>query len=294
VSAPSLTAFGRYLLLERLGAGSTAEVFRVRPLRQAADAGPELALRRLRPELGGDEPSRARFLHEAEVARGLVHPLFCPVVEVGEADGFPYLVLELISGPTLARLLRWLRLRGRGASLGVAAHVGAELCGGLYHAQAPPFGLVHGDVSPGNVLIGSGGRVKLVDGAAPTGEHSSEVRGSLGYLAPEVLAGEATSHGSDLYSCAVLLWELIAHRRLFPARSLGEALRLRGAPLPALEEAGQPVEQTLRRALHRDPAQRFQDGRALRAALLVDSRRAAVECSAAELSRLIRLAFGEG
>jgi serine/threonine protein kinase len=293
VSAPpSPTAFGRYLLLERLGAGSTAEVFRVRPLRQAEGVGPELALRRLLPELADDEPSRARFLHEAEVARGLVHPLFCPVLEVGEADGLPYLVLDLIDGPTLARLLRWLRLRGRGAPLGAAVHVCVELCGGLYHAQAPPFGLVHGDVSPGNVLLGSDGRVKLIDGAAPTGEHASEVRGSLGYLAPEVLAGEATTHVSDLYGCAVLLWELVAHRRLFPARSLGEASRLRGAPLPALGEAGQPVEQTLRRALHRDPARRFRDGRALRAALLVDGRRAAAECSAAELSRLIRLTFG--
>lgn len=281
--------FGGYLLLEQLGSGSTAEVFRARSLA----GGRELALRRLRPELSGDEGRRAQLLHEAEVARGLEHRLFCKVFEVGEADGLPFLTMELASGPRLVRLLRWLQLRGQGAPLGAAVHLCAELCAGLHHAHAPPFGLVHGDVSPGNVLLLKGGEVKLVDagGAASSGSEG-ELQGTLGYLAPEQLAGAAPSHLADLYSCAVLLWELLAHQRLFPARTPREALRLRRAALPPIGPAGQCLEETLRRALHLEPAGRWQSGRELRAALLADARRAGALPSAGELAALIASVFG--
>jgi eukaryotic-like serine/threonine-protein kinase len=284
--------FGGYLLLERLGSGSTAEVFRARRVGDEL-CGRELAVRRLRPELGDDEARRAQLLHEAEVTRGLEHRLFCRVLEVGEAEGLPFLAMELASGQRLARLLHWLQLRGQGAPLAAAVHLGAELCAGLHHAHQPPFGLVHGDVSPNNVLLLESGELKLVDAGGPPESSEGELAGTLGYLAPEQLAGAGPSHLADLYSCAVLLWELLAHQRLFPARSPREARQLRRSPeLPSLSDAGRHVEETLRRALRAEPEARWQSGRELRAALLTDARRAGVSPSAGELASLLRSIFG--
>ncbi len=228
--------FGRYLLLERLDVGGTAEVF----LARAGD-GSLLAVKRLLPTLAERPELVDLFLEEARVGAGLSHRGIVRVLEAGRADTGWFMAMEWVPGRDLAALRARLRERGERLPPGLAAFVAAEICDALEHAHrgrgagGRSLGLLHRDLSPRNVLCGWDGAVKLADFglAGLEGPRPGRAR----YLSPEEAAGGPPGPRSDVFSLGALLHELLAGERFEPAAAAVPPSRWNPAVPPGLDAA---------------------------------------------------------
>ena len=231
MSDASAVVAGRYRLEGRIAAGGMGEVWK------GTDVvlGRPVAVKLLRAGYARDPGSLARFRSEARHAASLSHPGIAQVYDYGQAEP-PYLVMELVDGPSLAQVLG-----GGPLDPGRAMEVVAQAAAGLDAAHRA--GLVHRDIKPGNLLLGPGGQVKITDfgisraagSAAVTG--TGELLGTPAYLAPERLAGQVATPASDLYSLGVLAWECLAGTPPFTGAPLEVALAHRNRPLPPLPAA---------------------------------------------------------
>lgn len=260
----------RYELAEELGAGGMARVVAAHD--RTLDR--RVAIKLIREELLGDATVRDRLLREARAAGRLHHPNTVTVHDVGEDDGRGFVVMELVTGTTLARHLADGPLAADRAALILAA-----VLAGLQVAH--DHGLVHRDVKPSNILLPAAGGVKLADFGIARGlaEASSKltatgtVLGTPSYLAPEVLGGTAAVPASDLYAVGVVLYEALSGRVPFRAESpIAVALAHQHEPPPPLADHAPAVPAALvavvERALAKDPVDRFPDAATMRSALL--------------------------
>lgn len=226
----------RYRLLERLASGGSAEVWRAHD--EQLDRA--VAIKRLHPHLLPDETSRKRLAAEARAAAGLSHPVIVGVYDVDAEGDAPVIVMELVDGESLsARLARSGPLEEQ-----VAAGVAADIAEALFHAHQR--GVVHRDVKPGNVLLASDGRTRLVDfGIAHSLAEPAErltltgtVIGTMSAMAPEQLAGGVITPRTDLYGIGVVLHEALTGRPPYPASSplaLAEAQRDGPPPMAGVD-----------------------------------------------------------
>jgi serine/threonine-protein kinase len=181
-----------------------------------------VALKRLAENLARDEDLRRRFLREARLAARLAHPNVVRVFDVGEDDGRPFIAMEYVEGQTLAELIA---RRGR-LPAGEAATLGMQMCAGLAAAHAA--GLVHRDVKPQNLLLGTDGTLKLGDFGVAVGHEGTRltlagtVLGTAGYLAPEQARGEQVTAAADIYAVGGVLYELLTGEPSRTAGSLAE------------------------------------------------------------------------
>jgi serine/threonine protein kinase len=267
VAQPHETLIDRYRLLSPVGAGAMSEVWAARDLR----LGRMVAVKVLGGTARGDDDSRARFGAEARAAARLAHPNVVPVYDSGEHDGTPFLVMELLSGRTLADEL------GDGPLTEERAReIGAQVLAGL--AASHRTGILHRDVKPANVLIAADGSARLADfGIAKTPDaadvtQAGIVVGTTAYLAPERLAGGPATARSDVYAVGVMLYEALAGHKPYEvdgAAALVAAIeRGRYLPLGRVRPDLDPALATaVERAFAKDPADRFASADALRAAL---------------------------
>jgi serine/threonine protein kinase len=259
----------RYELGPWVGAGGMSEVFEG----YDRNLGRRVAVKLLKADVA-DPRARERFEHEARAAASFTHPNAVSVYDVGEVGTRPYIVMELVEGPNLAGVLSGTGPLPVREAVRITDQVLAAL--GAAHAR----GLVHRDVKPGNVLVMENGSVKLADfGIAKAVSDASggltmtgQVMGTPKYLAPEQAAGRATTARSDLYSAAVVLYEMLAGAPPFEGDApVAIALAHQQAPIPSLaaRRAGLPpaLVATVERALEKDPARRFPSAEAMRAAL---------------------------
>lgn len=231
MSQATVVLAGRYRLESRIAVGGVGEVWRGRDEVLARP----VAVKLLRAEYAQHPETLARFRSEARLAALLSHPGIAQVYDFGQAEP-PYLVMELVEGPSLAQVLVSGPLEP-----GRAMDVVAQAAEGLDAAHRA--GLVHRDVKPGNLLLGPGGRVKITDfgisrvaGSAPV-TASGLLLGSPAYLAPERVAGQEATPASDLYSLGVLAWECLAGTPPFTGPPLEVAVAHRDRPLPPLPGA---------------------------------------------------------
>lgn len=254
----------RFHLHERIGSGGMAQVFRATDAELDRDVAVKLV--DLRTDLEGDV--RRRIQREARRAAQLRHPGVVQVHDVGSEAGRAYIVMEYVTGPTLADELD---REGRLAEHEVA-EIGSQLCQTLRAAHEA--GVVHRDIKPANVLLDEG-RARITDFgiAHAVGDTLTDdtVRGTVGYLAPEQLTGGEVDHRADLYALGILLYELATGRRPFAGETATETAfqRLHTDPRPPSEIA--PVspafDRFVDRALARDPDHRFQTAAEMHAAL---------------------------
>ena len=268
---------GRYEIVDLLGEGSMGEVYRARDLRLGRD----VALKVLRPELAADPERLGRFEREARAASALNHPNVVSLFDVGEHEGAPYLVTELLEGETLRDRC------GRGRiPLSEALSIAAQIVEGLDAAHSK--GIVHRDLKPENVFLLPGGRVKVLDfglakllegedGTGP-GENivvttAGTVLGTVEYMAPEQMRGQAADHRADLYSLGAVIFEMLAGHTPFQRKTSTETFQaiLEEDP-PALSKSGVKVpsgiEAALRRSLAKRPEERFASATEFGAALI--------------------------
>ena len=247
---------GRYRLLDPLGEGGMSVVWRARD----EVLGRTVAVKVLRSEQAADPASRAIVLTEAQATARVSHPNVTSVYDYGEwrsPDGWavPYVVMELLSGPSLAQ-----RLDAGAVEPSVALRVAAEVAAGL--AAAHEAGLVHRDIKPGNVILSATG-AKVVDFgiAALAGEPDGvdvdgRVLGTLSYLPPERLRRGVAVPASDMYAWGVLLHRLLTGRLPWPtgATLLERVLHAQSAePLPGVPA---DIDGLFHRCLATDPAER--------------------------------------
>ncbi|MBJ6761416.1 serine/threonine protein kinase [Myxococcaceae bacterium JPH2] len=262
---------GPFELLERLGQGGNAEVFRAR-FREGPHQGLHVALKRVRPERLRDAEAREQLLHEAELARCLRHPHIVGFVAYGELPDGGYLALELVEGTDLGKVLAQCRRRRIELPIDISVLIVRQVLEALAHAHAAtsstgrPLAVVHCDVSPHNVLLSREGEVKLADfGVArsrvATAAMDSRRLGKQAYRSPELLAGEV-SVAVDLWATAVLLYELLSLESPFPSGPADEVdASIRGGRVTPVRmrvpEVSDALALVLDRALAPSPAQRF-------------------------------------
>lgn len=249
----------RYQLLEKLGTGGMAEVYRARDLMLDR----AVAIKVLRKDYSTSPKFQSQFRLEARAAANLSHPNIVTVHDFGFADNLLYLVMEYLPGKDLKALIRE---RGR-YSVEEGIPLLVQACAGIGYAHRA--GLVHCDVKPHNMLVSKDGRLKVADfgiaralaSITPT-ERNAVVWGSPLYFAPEQAAGEAPSPSSDVYSLGVTLYEILTGTPPFTAGTPEELARLHisARPIPIREyipEIPAALEEILGKVLSKEPAARY-------------------------------------
>ncbi len=265
---------GKYTVLERLGGGGQAEVFRgISETLQGYKKA--VAIKRVLPNLTSNERFVAMFLDEARLSLFLQHANVVQVFAVSKADdGTYFLVMEFVDGCDLKELVAYHRAH-RASDIGLALHIMIEAAKGLHYAHTldhpytgKPLNIVHRDVSPPNIMLSKNGEVKVVDfglaKAVSQLENTDEgvVKGKFSYLSPEAARGEEVDARTDVFALGIITWEMLANRRLFVADDPYATIQLvREARIPSLPAISPNVppqlDQIVRKALARDKNARF-------------------------------------
>jgi serine/threonine-protein kinase len=273
--------FGRYILLDRIGAGGMAEVFR------AVMPGVEgfqrtFVVKRILTERAQSQYFVDMFVQEARINALLHHPNIVQVFDFGNVGGTYFLAMEYVRGRDASEILRRLRDRNRPCPVGVAAFIAREVAGALAYAHAlaaqdgTPLHIVHRDISPSNIMCLRAGGVKLLDFGVAKALGESEIertgqglfKGKLSYSSPERIKDVPVDGRADLFALGAVLWELLAGRKLFRGQSDFQTLKNVAemeVPPPSSIRGDVPPEldRIVARALARDPAERYPTGQAL-------------------------------
>ena len=249
---------GRYRLVELLGQGGMATIYRAHDSQLVRD----VAVKILRPEYGRDPDFGSRFRQEAQNAASLNHPNIVSVYDYGQDVAGPFIVMELVEGEDLASIIR----RSGALPPRQAARIAAETARALQAAHTS--GIVHRDVKPGNILISRDGRVKVTDFGIARAVAEAQMTlpgttlGSVHYFSPEQARGEQATSASDVFALGIVLYELLTAHRPWEGDSAAAVAMARLAgpvPDPSTRRAGIPPELTeiTRRALATEPSNRW-------------------------------------
>jgi eukaryotic-like serine/threonine-protein kinase len=273
---------GRYSVFAELASGGMATVYLGR-MSGAVGFGRTVAIKRLHPHLSRDPEFVSMFLDEARLAARVQHPNVVPTLDVVTEGNELFLVFEYIKGETLGGLLRAARKSDLPIPVPVTVAIVVGILNGLHAAheakdeQGAHLHIVHRDVSPQNVIVGSDGVARVLDfGVAKATSRlqttrDGQIKGKISYMAPEQIAGQATRR-SDIYAAGVVLWEALALSRLFVGENDAQLLHSIIAPKiepPSRHNAGvsPALDRIVMQALSADPAARFATAREMAEAL---------------------------
>ena len=275
MNIPEGSRLGPYEIVSPLGAGGMGEVYRARDTRLGRD----VAVKVLPASFADDKTRLSRFRQEACAAGALNHPNILAIYDVGTDDSAPYVVSELLEGETLRQ-----RMGGAALPQRKAIDYSQQIAHGL--AAAHEKGIVHRDLKPENLFITRDGRVKILDfGLAklaqpedgqvqtdiPTRRVDTDpgtVMGTVGYMSPEQVRGQAVDHRSDIFAFGAILYEMLTGKRAFHGGSAAETMSaiLKEEP-PDLAATGRsvapPLERLVHHCLEKSPDERFQSARDL-------------------------------
>ena len=261
---------GRYLLEERLGKGGMGQVWRAVDQRLQRT----VAIKLIAPQFAEEPEFLVRFLREAQSIARINHPNVVGVLDFGEADEKPFLVMEYVPGKTLGGVTGEQMAPEKAVNIiAQAAHAA-----GAAHAE----GIVHRDIKPANIIVTDDGRAKLVDFGIASHENVDRITatgttiGSPHYISPEQASGGNATPRSDVYALGIVLFELLTGRRPFEGEQVA-AIAIahveEAPPAPSQFVAGldPELEKTVLRCLAKDPDHRFSDGTDLANALTPES-----------------------
>ncbi|MDI4646410.1 Stk1 family PASTA domain-containing Ser/Thr kinase [Cohnella hashimotonis] len=249
---------GRYELLSRVGGGGMALVYKARDILLNRF----VAVKVLRQQFMHDDEFVRRFRREAQSAAALSHPNIVSIYDVGQEEDTHYIVMEYIDGANLNEIIR------ERAPLAVneSVRIASQICDALDHAHQSQ--IIHRDIKPHNILIGTNGRVKVTDfgiaraATSSTITQTGSVVGSVHYFSPEHAKGVATGEKSDIYSLGIVLYQMLTGRLPFLGESpISVALKHLQEPFedPRLVNPSIPqsVENVILRAMRKNPLERY-------------------------------------
>jgi serine/threonine protein kinase len=296
----------RYQITERLDHGGMAEVFR--GVAESMEGFKKnVAIKRILPNLTKNQKFIAMFLDEARLSLHLQHANIVQVFDISKTpDNAYFLVMEYIDGCNLKALIERQKQKGKRLEIAHTIYLMIECCKALHYAHllehpetGQPLGIVHRDISPPNILLSKNGEVKLVDfglAKANTQIESTDqgvVKGKFSYLSPEAASGLDVDSRADVFAVGILLWEMFTGKRLFYGDSDYQTVELvRQARVPSIAqhnpEIEAEIEQVVRKALARDPDERYQNAADLGDALAqyLFSRR--MKVTARDISTLVK------
>src|SRR6266446_7597382 len=229
------TKLGPYEILSLLGAGGMGEVYRARDARLRR----EVAVKTLPPSFAQDTDRLRRFEQEARAVGTLNHPNILGVYDVGSHEGSAYLVSELLEGKNLRQ-----HMDGSALPQRKAVDYGMQIARGL--AAAHEKGVVHRDLKPDNIFVLNDGRIKILDfglaklfreesfgSATPelqtvdhpqSGTTPGQVLGTVGYMSPEQVRGQATDHRTDIFALGAILYEMLTGKRAFRGETIADTM----------------------------------------------------------------------
>jgi serine/threonine-protein kinase len=278
------TVLGKYELVATIGKGGMASVILART-RGPAGFEKLVVIKVIHPHMAQDAGAIAMLLDEAKLAALIDHPNVVHTYELGEAHGTFYIVMEYLAGESFHQVIR--RACGERALTlhpHLAGRIVSDACEGLHAAhelvdfQGRGRGIVHRDVSPGNIVVLYSGAVKVVDfGIAKahgrvTNTGDGDIKGKFGYMSPEQINNEPMDRRSDVFALGVVLWESLAMRRLFyndsVAATLMQILNGKRVP-PSQHQPGVPraLDEIALKALAPDPRDRFQSAAQMKQAI---------------------------
>jgi serine/threonine-protein kinase len=262
------TRLSHYEIISQLGVGGMGEVY----LAEDTHLERQVALKVLRPEIADDEERVRRFVQEAKAASALNHPNILTVYEIGHCEDLRFIATELIKGETLRDRLRTEPLSLR-ETLDVALQVAAAL------NAAHDAGIVHRDIKPENIMLRDDGLAKVLDfGLAKLTEKKSEptssedvtrvhvktspglVMGTVAYMSPEQARGKEIDSRSDIWSLAVVIYEMLTKRTPFAEETTSDAIAaiLTKDPAPLDENTPPELQRIIRKSLQRKADERYQ------------------------------------
>lgn len=272
-------SFGKYYLVDKIATGGMAEIFRAKTF---GHGGFEnlLVIKRILAHLGEVPEFVEMFIDEAKVTVALQHRNIIRIYDFGKIGENFFIAMECVDGKDVRRVLRQLAKSRRYLPVEFAVYIASEACKGLSHAHTQrdlkgrPYGIVHRDVSPSNIMVSYTGEVKVADfGIAKAESNLSDtdagvLKGKYEYMSPEQARGQEIDPRSDIFSLGIVLWEMLTGRRLFKTGNdvtTLEKVKAADVPPPSTVNGRVPrsLDNIVMKALSRDRDERYQTARAM-------------------------------
>jgi len=304
--------FGSYQLLAKLATGGMAEIYLARPSRSKGEPSAEdvMVLKRILPHLAEDDHFVTMFRDEADLAAKLVHKNVCQVLSFGQFGGTWFIAMEYLHGVPLSRMMTRLSKGGKLLDYRVVAGIICQACEGLHAAhdarddKGALLGVVHRDVSPPNIMVTADGTVKLLDfgiakaRGANSRTRTGTVKGKNAYMSPEQILGKPLDRRSDVFALGVVMYEMLAIRRLFHRESDFLTFKaITEEPIPDIRDRRADLPPGMRAALlqamARDPIGRFDSAQSFGNAIRNSVSTLGGPATPQELAQLLTSDFGD-
>jgi eukaryotic-like serine/threonine-protein kinase len=299
----------RYQLLGVLGQGGMGSVWLAR-LWGTFGFEKLVAIKTLLPSHAADPRFRNMFLDEARIASGLVHGNVVHILDLGEADGWLYQAMEWVDGGSLRNLISAAKRSGERIPPSISLRIIADACAGAHAAHelrdrrsGESLEVVHRDISPANILVSFAGITKVGDfgiakakGRLTSETLSGDVKGKIGYMAPEQALGRGVDRRADLWSLGAVLYELLSGNRLFESSNEIDLLRQLISTTPKLqfdETIPEPIACIVRRAVRPHPNARYGTAADMERALRLGAHNADLVADVDDIGRFVTKLLGQ-
>ncbi|MBN2493466.1 MAG: protein kinase [Deltaproteobacteria bacterium] len=275
--------FGKYLLVERIAQGGMAEIFKAKSY-GVSGFEKTIVIKRILPTFSNDKEFIEMLIDEAKICAGLQHSNIVQIFDLGRLEGRYFIAMEYVRGVDLVLVLNRLRKARTRLPLELACFIMSEALKGLDYAhracgpEGEPLKIIHRDFNPANILLSYQGEVKVADFGIAKASHrhhetmSGGLKGKMGYLSPEQVAGKDLDPRSDVFVAGITFWEMLTCRRMFASGTeLDILIAIRDAIIPDVKryapEIGDDLVAIAGKSLTREPAERYRSAAEFREAL---------------------------